>query len=40
MATFAGPVGTGDSSGYVFHADMDLQPPYPKAIVVALACSY
>jgi hypothetical protein len=40
MATFFGPVGTGDQQGYVFHADMDLQPPYPKAIVVTLDCSY
>lgn len=39
MATFFGPVGTGDQQGYVFHADMDLQPPYPKAIVVMLDCS-
>jgi hypothetical protein len=40
MATFFGPVGTGDQQGYVFHADMDLQPPYPKAIVVTLDCTY
>jgi hypothetical protein len=40
MATFLGPVGTGDQQGYVFHADMNLQPPYPKAIVVTLDCSY
>jgi hypothetical protein len=40
MATFSGPIGTDDSAGYVFHADMDLQQPYPKAIVVSLDCSY
>jgi hypothetical protein len=40
MATFFGPIGTGDQQGYVFHADMDLQPPYPNAIVVTLDCSY
>jgi hypothetical protein len=40
MATFFGPVGTGDQQRYVFHADMDLQPPYPKAIVVTLDCDY
>jgi hypothetical protein len=40
MGTFFGPVGTGDQQGYVFHADMDLQPPYPNAIVVTLDCSY
>jgi hypothetical protein len=40
MATFFGPVGAGDQQGYVFHADMNLQPPYPKAIVVTLDCSY
>jgi hypothetical protein len=40
MATFHGLIGSGDSAGYVFHADMDLQPPYPKAIVVSLDCSY
>ena len=40
MATFFGPIGTGDQQGYVFHADMDLLPPYPKAIVVTLDCSY
>jgi hypothetical protein len=40
MATFFGPIGTGDQQGYVFHADMDLQAPYPKAIVVTLDCSY
>jgi len=40
MATFFGPVGIGGQQGYVFHADMDLQPPYPKAIVVTLDCSY
>jgi hypothetical protein len=40
MATFFGPIGTGDQQGYVFHSDMNLQPPYPKAIVVTLDCSY
>ena len=40
MATFFGPVGTGDQQGYVFHADMNLQPPYPKAVVVTLDCEY
>ena len=40
MATFFGPIGTGDQQGYVFHADMDLQSPYPNAIVVTLDCSY
>jgi hypothetical protein len=38
MATFFGPIGTGDEQGYVFHADMDLQPPSPGAIVVTLDC--
>jgi hypothetical protein len=40
MVTFFGPVGIGSQQGYVFHADMDLQQPYPKAIVVTLDCSY
>lgn len=40
MATFFGPIGTGGQQGYVFHAAMNLQPPYPKAIVVTLDCSY
>jgi hypothetical protein len=40
MATFFGPIGTGDEQGYVFHADMDLQPPSPGAIVVTLDCNY
>ena len=40
MATFFGPVGTGDEQGWVLHADMGLQAPYPKAIVVTLDCSY
>ena len=40
MATFFGPIGTGDQQGYVFHSDMNLQPPYPKAIVVTLDCTY
>lgn len=40
MAMFYGPVGKGSETGYVFHADMDLQQPYPKAIVINLDCSY
>ncbi len=40
MATFFGPVGTGETSGYVFQADMDLEPPFPKAVVVSFDCSY
>jgi hypothetical protein len=40
MATFFGPIGTGDKQGYVFHADMNLQQPYPNAIVVTLDCTY
>ena len=40
MAPFFGPIGTGDQQGYVFHADMNLQPPYPKAIVMTLDSSY
>ena len=40
MATFFGPIGSGDQQGYVFHADMDLQQPFPNAIVVTLDCDY